>query len=141
MNPIPTNIIIDHLCEAIDEAESEIEQCEECVSCMRRGIIENQNRIIYSEGVIYNAKNTLAQIGYEEDDEDFDDEEAYNEEAEMRKSASAFKALCNVINNPENDGVRMCRSDKEDVAFDVYLEKKCIKDVDEPTITVSINGE
>ena len=139
MNPIPTNIIIDHLCEAIDEAESEIEQCEECVSCMRRGIIENQNRIIYSEGIIDNAESTLAQIGYDDDgEEDFNAEE--DETVKFNSESDAFDAITSMLDDPSTHYVKLQRSTKDGAEYRVdpvmYDE-----DPEEQKITVSVSGD
>ena len=116
--PIQTNIIIDYLCEEICEAESEIEQCEECVSCMRSGIIENQQRIIYSEGIIDNAENTLAQIGYEDDgEEDFNavDDDTVKFETE----SAAFEAITSMLEDPGIHYVKLQRSTKDGAEYRV----------------------
>ena len=136
---IPTNIIIDYLCEAICEAESEIEQCEECVSCMRRGIIENQNRIIYSEGIIDNAESTLAQIGYDDDgEEDFNAEE--DETVKFPSESAAFDAITSMLEDPETHYVKLQRSTKDGAEYRVD-PVMYDNDPEEHNITVSVSGD
>jgi len=144
MNTTQTDIIVDYLIEVIEESESEIEQCEECVSCMRSGIIENMDSITYHGGIIDNAESVLSIMGYTKDEDGFDEEpedfDAVDDTVKFETESAAFEAITSMLEDPDTHYVKLQRSTKDGAEYRVdpvmYDE-----DTKEHNITVSVSGE
>jgi len=128
---------IDYLNDILEEYEIDIEKCEQCIDCMECSIAEKQESIIWNNGAIDAIDDILTHI---EDDEDEDIDIGDIDDETIRR-ADVFTAIYTMVNNPDNDCVRLRRSDKDGIAFDVYLEKTPIKGVDNQHITVSVSGD
>lgn len=138
MNTISDNNIIGYLCFALEEAELEIEQCEECISCMQDSIAEKHRLILWNRGVIDNAENTLAQIEEPEDFDAVEDEE--DSTVKFDSESDAFTSIISMLDDKSTHYVKLQRSTKDGAEYRVdpvmYEE-----DPEEHNITISVSGD